>query len=385
MGKHDYNINKGKEFQIIFGSEILDVKFSKNEKFFVSLIKESTTKYGLTVYSIEDNSEYARIHLDNRPKEYICFDDKGVNYIIASFAGEVNLWNIDSGENCGFLGLNVLNSIVTGIQNFTLSNNGTYVGYTATDKTKTLGNATFCRIFNIKKDIKVYESKHSKTVEAAICISPDNKYIVNILDEGQGLTFNFLMFVGENQLEVHEKFLHLAEPSLTNIKKAIFHPNGQRIFMVRNKKILILDLGSKKIEKCLDFVTTEIDFEFNYNGSLFMSKTNKGFGLFNSETGYVVMDISKEFNNPVDGIKVISASLSPINNHLLLCFNNGVVKSIDVDTYNCDEIFHVDDVNTQVKFRTYTEAKSMTKFRNVLIFVCISFLVYGFFAVYYGW
>lgn len=372
MESNQYN----HEFEIQLSDEILHIKYSRNGKCFVYLTEYFPNKFMLVAFDIKTLSEKCRIHLNNESKDYVCFEDKGVNYLLVSFDDGLYLWNIDTGESVGHLGLNVKASLVTGLEDFSLSTRGNYVGYTALDKTLTQSNKTFMRLYDLHTGGKIHEKKYRHANDSAICFSPDNQHVLFILDKGDQMIFHLYKFDAKNRLYFVEKVKNIVEigTSLEPIK-AQFHPNGEKVFFTRGKKILLFDMASKKIEQCLDFVTTKIHFEFNADGSLFMIDTDLGVALFDSITGELVRDISEDFYSGNDEY-LITASISPISNHILLTYSGGKVKSVDLDVHVKDELFELDDDKLEIKFRPYTETKQIRTFQWIVLIILIGALIY---------
>lgn len=384
--------NKGilKEFEIQFGTDLQNAKFSRNERFLIYLVSEKeegliggSYRYKLVIYDIDNNDERARISLESKPRDYICFDDGGSNYVIAYFPNDIHLWNINSGENCGHLGLRVPNSLVTQIHDFVLSDNETYVGYVATDKTKTLSNASFCRIFNIKDGLKIYESKHGHYGNnvSALCISPDNKYVVKAFGRGNSvIVLETLKFTEENKL-IRQGEIRINNILYSNkIDCVSFDPDGNKIYLTNKNLVIIHDFVNKKTERCLipyaQSPSSGIDLEFNYNGDLLLTKSNLGFKLYDVETGQLKVDINKEIDDPSKGLNVISASFSPYNNYLLLCFNNGIIRNVDIDSMGRDEEFSIESRQEENGFLIYRERKVTLEVTAAIIVMSLFLAVY---------
>lgn len=340
---------KMKEFEIQFDTTIVSAKYSKKGKYIIFLTSELVPGHfflqeALIIYDIENNHEKSRINLNSPSmiQDYICIDDGDNNYVLAVFQSTIQLWNIDTGVSCGTLRLNVGSSLATGIHTYAMSHDATYIAYLAADKTKLMGNADYLRIFNIKEDIKIYEDK-DKYSFTNLLISPDNKYLVTIggCDLGNTNRVKIFRFTDKNQIAYERTFV-LKE--IGQMKSAIFHPDGTKIFFSIGKKVFVYDFVNHELDKYLHLKHYSHSIkciEFNHDGSLFLTKSKKEYHVWNTEDGTMFIDVKKEYEDPFDEVIIASASLSSSNNYLLLAYKNGVITNVDLNISPQDVSFDI--------------------------------------------
>ena len=138
------------EFEVVFGLNIKNAKFSKTGKYLIFLNSEVISRQfflqeALIIYDIENSQEKSRINLKTGSivKDYICIDDGDTNYVLVFFSTSIHLWNIDTGASCGSLDLNAVGDLSVDIRDFIISNDSTYVGYLATDEVSRRRNEDF--------------------------------------------------------------------------------------------------------------------------------------------------------------------------------------------------------------------------------------------------
>lgn len=356
MGDGNKMIEENREFEMDHFNEIYELRFSRNGEYFVCLTR-SDSKYTLVVYEVKTKIEKCSIILKNKPNHYECFDNGSTNYILAAFIGGLYLWNIDTGENCGELKINVTASLVTGINDYSLSNDGHFVGYIAYDKTLTLSNKTFVRFFNIETGEKIHESKHGNPNKSTICISPDNRYVVILFLDITSFNLQIFELKNKKQLVFIEKINFSIKDLNTNQLKAKFHPNGSKIFFTSNTTIYVFDMENKKIEQYLELINPKKPnltkkkisyFEFNHDGSLIMVKIKNEIFILDSITGQLI----SKFESENEDYRIL-ASMSTKSNHMLLCNNQHKLKIIDLSGYAKDEFFQLDNENEQICFKPF--------------------------------
>lgn len=388
LERNNFRKDKGRAFEILFSNNVIDAKFSRNGKFISCLVHEK--KYSLIIFDAEYGTEYARIKLNSEPMDFICFDNEGINYAIAVFRSSAFLWNLDSGEDCGRLNISVSASLVTGINNYALSNDGMFFAFTAFDKTATLSNASFARIFNIKEGNKVYESKHGYTNNTAenICFNHDNKYaVITINGPSSGLILQILKQSTDNTYYI----VDVLQTTVGNTHEIKFHPKNNILYMVEKagyfvvnkikyeKKgaIIVYDLENRRIQKFLrpnQEKEGAWNLEFNNNGSLFLTKSVLGFKVFDNKDGKLVKDVSKE---AIDNIQIQSASLDPLYNYVLVVLSDNTVRNDRIFSNSQDELFEVDDYEEDCKqegFLAVSEKKNK-QYQSFNLPGCLFFIV----------
>lgn len=347
------------EFSIQFIENVNAVKYSRNGKFIGCLTSKGSNKilsaglkYSLTIYDIENSCERAKISLEGKPIDYICFHNENTNYVVVIFEKSVFLWDIDAQKDCG--SIHIANDFDCVIGNFALSDDGKYLGLVVLGRAR-IANAHFTRIFDIKAGTKVYENKHKpKNVPQNICFSPDNRYAVVIID---GSIFQVLYQTKENMFIIGQ----MLRVSISGANSINFHPNNKKLYIAEhtsfrmiNKKltsrkgdIVIYDFINKRLDKFLQPYDNDqgaYNFEFNISGSLFLTKSNLGFKVFNNGTGSLVLDISKEIADLEDENKVMSASLDPFKDDIVVSLSDNTVKIIPIYSQDQDELFEIDQV-----------------------------------------
>ena len=134
------------------------------------------------------------------------------------------------------------------------------------------------------------------------------------------------------------------------MKSTTFNPDGNKIFFIIHNKLYIYDFINHELDKVMKLDDHRYYIiGFNYDGSLFLTKCKNKFSLWDANSGQLFMEINEEYDDTLNGFHVVWASLSPIDNSLLLTFDNGSIRNVNLHSNFTDMTFNIDMDEGEIK------------------------------------
>ena len=149
------------------------------------------------------------------------------------------------------------------------------------------------------------------------------------------------------------------------MKSTTFNPDGNKIFFIIHNKLYIYDFINHELDKVMKLDDHRYYIiGFNYDGSLFLTKCKNKFSLWDANSGQLFMEINEEYDDTLNGFHVVWASLSPVDNSLLLTFDNGSIRNVNLYSNFTDMTFNIDMDEDEDK-KEFTFEKCPKKIRIV--------------------